>query len=38
MKMEIAIFAPGEGIVAEVFVMEGSSVKPGQALMALRLG
>lgn len=37
MKMEIAIFAPGEGIVAEVFVMEGSSVKPGQALMALKL-
>jgi urea carboxylase len=38
MKMEIAIFAPGEGIVAEVFVTEGSSVKPGQALMALRMG
>jgi urea carboxylase len=38
MKMEIAIFAPGEGVVAEVFVMEGSSVKPGQALMALRMG
>lgn len=37
MKMEISIFAPGEGIVAEVFVTEGSSVKPGQALMALKL-
>lgn len=36
MKMEIAIPSPGDGVVEELFVSEGSSVQPGQALMALR--
>jgi urea carboxylase len=36
MKMEISILSPGDGVVEKIFITEGSSVSPGQALMALR--
>ena len=36
MKMEIPIPSPGDGVIEEIFVNEGSSVQPGQAMMALR--
>ena len=34
--MEIPIPSPGDGVIEEIFVNEGSSVQPGQAMMALR--
>ena len=36
MKMEIAVEAPGDGVVVELLVSEGRAVAPGQRVAVLR--